>query len=162
MRHLSRFAGLGDEAHPPAEAFTNEMVMDGGDGERRRNRCEVGTYAAITEDENAASIRDGVAGGATKLVDGDFEWASIARDRASVARSGWCVIRANHRENGRQRHRAQSWIAHAAQRRHRFLREHRLRDAKLLCVLGRLLEEIALRAEIHGERHHELLANGIE
>ena len=44
----------------------------------------------------------------------------------------------------------------------RSLGQYWLRDADLLRVLGGLLQQIALRPEVHGQRHHELLANRVD
>ena len=55
MRHLSRFARFRDETYAPAQTFADEMVVDGRDRERRRNRRVVLVDAAIAEDEHAAA-----------------------------------------------------------------------------------------------------------
>src|SRR6266404_6526294 len=122
------------------------MMMDGRHGECRRDRSLARAHLAVTQHENAASSRDGFGSRVTQFVDRQFQRVDTTSDREERVQSD----------------RVQSWIGHTAQRGHCLLRENRLSDAKLLGVLGRLLEQISLRPKIHGEGHHELLANGID
>ena len=54
VRDFARFARLGDETHFAAHASANEMMMDSGHSERRRNWRVVGIDTAVTENEDAA------------------------------------------------------------------------------------------------------------
>ncbi len=52
MMHLTRFAGLDDEADRRAQAATNEMMMHGRSGEQRRDRNAIRPHHAVGEDDD--------------------------------------------------------------------------------------------------------------
>ena len=58
MRDLSRFAGLGDETHAPAQSLANEMMVHRRDRERRRDRSLVRTHLAVAQNENPTTLVD--------------------------------------------------------------------------------------------------------
>src|SRR5690349_2359955 len=118
--------------------------MNGGDGERGWNRRMGVVDGAIAEDENATTFANGIGGCLAECFDSGLE--TSVRDV----------------EQSRQRDRAQSWVGHLTQRRDIALRQYWLRDADLSCVLGADLENISLRAEVHRQRHHQLLAHRID
>ena len=122
------------------------MVVNGRHCERRRDRSVRRAHLAVAQYENSVAGRDRSGRCAAQRVDRRFERIDAIRNR----------------EERRQRNRPQSRIGDTAQRGHRLLRKHRLGDANLLRVLGGLLEQIALRPEVHRQRHHELLANRID
>ena len=54
--HLARLAGLDDEAAPRAEALADQVMVDGGDGEERRDRRMIRVHRAIGEDEHLVAV----------------------------------------------------------------------------------------------------------
>ena len=92
-------------------------------------------HPAIAEDEDSAPGRHRVRSGAAELIDRRFESA----------------IPIGAREKRRKGYRAKFRVGHAGQGGDRPLGHYRLRDANLLRVLVSLLQQIALRAEVHCE-----------
>ena len=76
VRDFACFAGFGDEADAAAEALANQMMMNCGNGERGRNRCVGGVNCAITQNENAAAVGNGLSRPPTQIVD---RWLEAAK-----------------------------------------------------------------------------------
>ena len=102
---------------------------------------------AIAENENAALF---VAHSISCTATESFEsWRECGRAGRGV-------------EDGRKCDCTERLLGNSAQGCHIGLGQHGLRDANLACVLGADLEQIALRSEIHCQRHHQLLAHRID
>ena len=62
VMHLARFAGFQHQADAGAGAVADEMMMQAGDGQQRRDGRVVVVDAAVGENENVDAVRDGLVG----------------------------------------------------------------------------------------------------
>src|SRR5688572_28860320 len=81
MRDLSSLTGFGDDARAPTQAFPNQVVMNGGDGERRWNGRLILAHPPIAEDEDAATAGDGMHSGSAKRLDRAIQCVRTVEDR---------------------------------------------------------------------------------
>ena len=59
MMHLARIAGLDDEPDRGAQADADQVMMDAGGGEQRRNRHAVRADHAVGQDDDVVAAMDG-------------------------------------------------------------------------------------------------------
>ncbi len=70
MVHLAGLAGLDDEAAARAQALADEVVVDGRDGQQRRDGGVVRIDRAVGEDEDLVAVEDVLLGLAAEPVEG--------------------------------------------------------------------------------------------
>ena len=87
MMHFARFAGFEHESNARPRAFANQMMMQAGNRQQRRNRRIVFIDAAIRQNQNVDAVFDRLAGLGAKFVHRFFEtrFAGFRRRRESGA-----------------------------------------------------------------------------
>ncbi len=147
VHDLARLARLHDQAAAGAPALAYEVAVHRRGGEQGGDRRGVGrTGAAVGEHEDLLAQRDRARGAPAECVERPLERAAAA---AGVERA---VERDGAEAVARQR----------AQLREVAARQHRLRHRQAAGVVGRLVEQVALRADGRAEAHHERLALGVD
>ena len=66
MMHLARLAGLHDEADRGAQTLADQVVVDGGGGEQRRDGDAPGAEQPVGEDDDVVAVEHGALGAAAK------------------------------------------------------------------------------------------------
>ena len=59
MMHLARLAGLDDEADRGPQALADQVMVDAGGRQQRRNRHAVGADHAVGQDDDVDAVVDG-------------------------------------------------------------------------------------------------------
>ena len=60
VMHLARFAGFDHQCHPRARLIANQIVVQSGGGQQRRDRCRAGTNAPVRKDEDVDAFVNGL------------------------------------------------------------------------------------------------------
>ena len=71
--HLSRFPALDHQSHLSARALTNQMMVNTGNGEKRRDWSSFPGHATVGENDDAVTFGDGGIRLATQLIQSLFE-----------------------------------------------------------------------------------------
>ena len=144
--HLARLAGLDHEARLQTRPLADEVVVDRRDGEQRRDRDALGAQVAIREDDDVDAGGERVVGLGAGAGEGRRHAGGPFGDRpGDVDRP--CL------EGARLDLPEVLELAAA---------EDRLVDQQLARVLGRLAEQVALRADARRHAHHHRLAGGVD
>ena len=143
VHHLARLARLDDQAALRAPALAHEVTVDGRGREQSGNRRGLGPAArAIGEHEDLLAQRDRTRGPAAERVEGALERPPAA---ARV-------------ERALERDCAEAVSGKRAQLGEIAARQHRLRHGQAPRVVGRLVQQVALRPHGRAQAHHERLA----
>ncbi len=143
---LARLAGLEHESGAQARALAHEVLVDGGDGQQRRDRRAPRPDLAVGQDQHADAVGDGVVGGV----------ADLGQRRAHAVGAVADLPR------DVQRVRAEDLVVDDAQRLELVVAQDRLVEDQLVRVLGRLGEQVALAADPGDQRHHDVLADRVD
>ncbi len=146
VHDFARLAALDDERDLGARLLLDEPVVHGSHGEQTGDRSVGGVDSAVGDDEQRVSGCDGVCGACTQLIE-------------RIAKAGFAIFRA---EECRQRGRKQIAGRDAAQLFQISIGQDGMRQLEGVAVLGGLVEDVALGADVADERHDELFANGID
>ena len=149
MMHLARFAGLDHEPGLHAQALADQMMMDGGDREQRRNGNALGRNRAVGQDQDVVVGEHRVGGFAADAVDGFFQpLGAFGRGPGAVERRG--------AEGAVQQFRNRADLFEIR------IGQHGLGDFQPLVRARVAPEQIRPRPDDRDERGHQLLADGIE
>ena len=144
--HLARLSALYDDSHFRALALANEVVMHAGGRQQAGDSRVMRTHAPVGEDEDRTAGFDSLRRAAAQSVH-----RPVHRARPFVGR-----------KEERQRRRLDAGPVDRLDLLEVSLREDRAGQPELTSVKGRLLEQIALSAEVDADRRHELLANRVQ
>ncbi len=144
--HLARLARFEHEAGPQPRPLADEVVVDGRDGEQRRDRRARRADAAVGEHDDVRAVGDRLRGLLGDPPHGPDHALGAVGDRPGD-RDG---VRAEH---GR---------VDAAQRLELVVAQDRVRDDELVGVIRPLVEQVRLRADARLDRHHHGLADGVD
>ncbi len=143
---LARLAGLEHEAGLQARALAHEVLVDGGDGEQRRDRGALRADLAVGQDQHADAVGDGVVRVVLQLGERLLHALGAVGDRPRDA----------------ERVRAEDLVVDDAQRLELVVAQDRLVEDQLVRVLGRLGQQVALAADPDAERHDDRLADRVD
>jgi hypothetical protein len=144
--HLARLAGLDDDAHAQASPLEYKMVVNGGDGEQRRDRGAARAELAVGQDDDVHPFGDRLARLAADTVD------RLAHPGRSLGDRPGDVDRA----------RRVDVMVDVAQRLELAVEQDRLVEQELVGVLGGLFEHVALVAQARRQAHHDFLADRVD
>ena len=147
VHDLPRFAGLDNDADLAALGGADQVMVNRGARQQRRDRRVFGIHAAVGEDQYAGAAVGGLLG---------FRAQAVER----LGESGGALGNA---ERGRQSPRAQ---AHSGTQMPQLLevgvRQDRQRRLDHVRMIGLFVEQVSLRADISHRGHHQLFANRID
>ena len=146
MHHLARLAALDDERHLGAGLLAHQPIVHGRHGQQAGDRRVGRIDAAIGNDQQRVA---GIHG----------QRCARAQVIERVLQPGLAVVGAEER---RQRGRQQIARRDAAQLLKVAIGQNGMRQLERVAVLRRLVQDVALRADVADERHHQLFANGID
>src|SRR6185437_2227344 len=146
MHHFARLAALDNQRDLGACLLPHQAVVHRGHGEEAWNGRGSGVDVAIGEDQQRIARSDGVRGAVAQVVERMLE-------------AGFTVSSAEMRGQGGRK---QIAGGNAAQLFEIPVGENGVRKLERMAVLGRFLEDVALRADVADERHHQLFTNGID
>ena len=144
--HLARLSAFYDDSHFHALALANEVVMHASGRQQAGDSRVMRIHAPVGEDEDRTASFDSLRRAAAQSVH-----RAIHRARPFVGR-----------KEERQRRRLDAGPVDRLDLLEVSLREDRAGQPELTSVKGRLLEQIALSAEVDADRRHELLADRVE
>ena len=143
---LARLAGLDDDPGAQARALEDEMVVHGRDRQQRGDRHAARSEVAVVEDDDVHALRDRLARQAADALDRGAHPGGPLGDRpGDVDRLGFVDI-----------------VVDVSERLQLAVEQDRLFEQQLVCVLGRLVEQVALIAQAGREAHHDLLADRVD
>lgn len=143
------FAGLAafdDEGDLGAGSLANEVMVDGGEGEEAGDGGVVLVDAAVGEDEEGVTVLDGARGAAAEEFEGALELLFTAIGGKGRMEGGGEKVAPGD----------------AAEFFEVVVGEDGLFEFEGVAVFGRLFEDVALRADVGSERHHQLFADGVD
>ena len=143
--HLARLAGFQHEADAGAFALADQMVMQPGHREQRRNGRALLVHAAVTEDEDVHARGDRAVG-----LRADF--------RHRLFQTGRAEFRV---EKRRDRHRLERALGDVLELRQLLVREDRGFQLDEVAALRRRLKQVALAADGRLGGGHDLLADAV-
>ena len=146
MHDLARLAGFNDEGHLSARFFTNQVVMHGGEREQAGDGGVVPIDAAVGENQQRVSGLDGQRGAAAQLIEPALQ----------AARAFF------HGEQHGQGIGQKIAARDAAQLFQVGVGQNGMGQLERMAVLRRLIENIALGADVTDQRHHHLFADGVD
>ena len=140
-----RLAALDDQRHLGAGLLLHQPVMDSGHGQQAGDGRISGINAAVGENQQRVARFDSVRGASAQF----FERALQARLAIRCAKQ-----RGN--RGGQQIARGD-----AAQFFQIAIGQNWMRQLERVAILGRLVQNVALRADVADQRHHHLFANRV-
>ena len=143
--HITRLAGLADEADAHALAGAAKVMVHGSDGEHRGDGEVVGIDSLVAEHKDAGSLVDGRLDGLAEFLHGGGK-PGVSGSGLPECGDGGGLVLATDPTDGRQL----------------LVEEDRRVDRDLRGVLGGLGEEVAPPAERGEERHHQALADRVD
>ncbi len=146
VHDLAGLAGLDDEGDLRAGAFADEVVVDGGEGKQRGDGRGVMVDATVRKDEKTVALLDGLGGTAAETVERFFELGFGAAGIEEGGKSGSEELTPTD----------------IAQLLKVVVGDDGLFELEGVAVLGGLFEDVALGADVAGERHDELFADGVD
>ena len=146
VHHLARLAALDDQRHLGAGLVAHQAIMHGGHGQQAGNRRIGRIDAAVGENQQRVAGVDGVRGAGAQIVQ------RVLQARLAIGGA----------EERRQRGGQQIARRDAAQLFQIAIGQDRMRQLERVAVLRRLVQNVALRADVADQRHHQLFANGID
>ena len=146
VHHLARLAALDDQRHLRAGLLAHQAIVHRGHRQQAGNRRVGRIDAAVGEDQQRVAGIDGERGAGAQVVE-------------RVLQARLAILGAEQR---RQRGRQQIARGDAAQLFQIAIGEDRMRQLERVAVLRRLVQNVALRADVADQRHHQLFADGID
>ena len=143
---LARLAGLEHEAGLQARALADEVVVHPGDRQQRRDRHALGAEVAVGEDEDVDAAGDRLGRLRAYALHGRREPLGPTADRPGDV----------------ERVRLEDRRVDLAQLLELVRAQDRRLHRQLVRVLGRLVEQVALRADAGGDAHHDRLADRVD
>ena len=146
VHHLARLAALQDERHLGTRLFAHQVIVDRRHGQQAGDRGIFFIHAAVGENQQSVAGLDG--------------------EGSAPAELGECPLQALgalfHGEKHGQRGGQEIALADAAHLFQVAVGENGMRQLHGVAVLRRLVQDVALRADVAGERHHHLFADGVD
>src|SRR5690606_36897612 len=146
VMHYAGFAAFDDDADFAALRRAHQVMPTLTRSEQRRHRHAIGAERPIGQDDEAATIGDGLRGFAAQPLE----------------RAPQTAVAVRFREGDIDDARLPALVIDMAQRRQFFIGQNRVRYAQAVRVLLGLLQQVALRTDITLERHHHFFANRID
>ncbi len=146
VMYFARFAGFDDQRHLRSRPFADQMIVHGGERQQARDRRVFVVHAAVGKNQQTVAVADGERGAPAQAVQRAFQLARSARGRKHRLQRGGQKVAPTH----------------AAQLFQVEIRQNRMRQLQRVAVLRRLFQNIALRADVAGQRHHQLLADRVD
>ena len=143
------FAGLArfhDQRHLSARALPNQVMVHRRQRQQTGDRREAGLDAAVGEDQQRVSVPNGQRGAPAQPFQVPLEF----------------LLPAIGTVDGRQRGGQEFAPGNAPQLLQIVIRQNRMRQLERVAVLRRLLEDVALGADVAGQRHDQLFANRVD
>ncbi len=141
VHDLADFTGLDDDADRRTESLVAENAVDGGHGEKRGNRHLAFRKFAVAEDQDVVPGADIFNGGLFQLGKGVFEAVFPADGKSDRGKCG---------------------ALERAQTAEVFIGQDRTLKLDELVVFLRLVEDIALVADVGGQTHDQFLADRVD
>ena len=146
VHHLARFSRFDDQTHSRARLLANQVVVHRGSGQQRRDGHVRGIDVPVTEDQHGCAGLDLLRGEAADPLESGHE----------PGRTGVTVK--DHR-NGLRRKLALRDVPELLEV---VVGEHGVWHLEPLRLRGTLFEEVSAGTQRGHQRHHRLLANGID
>src|SRR5581483_5059266 len=146
VHHLARFARFDNERHLRARLLADEVVVDRGQGQQTRDGGVVLVDAAIREDQERVAGLDRERSAPAELIERPLQSLLAVGDR----------------EERRQRIGEEIALRDTAQLLQIAIREDRVRQLQRVAVPRRLVQDVALGADITDERHHHFFADRVD
>ncbi len=143
--HAARLAGLDDQAGLEARPFADEVVVDGPDGERRRDVHALRPDRAVGEDQDVDAV-------------GERRVRLPADALECRLHPGGAVL---DRPGDVERGRLEDRRVDLPQALELGVEQDRIVDHQLPRMLGRLVEQVPLRADARLHAHHDRLADRV-
>ena len=146
VHDLARLARFDDQRDLRAGLLADQVVVHGGQRQQAGDGRVVLVHAAVGENQQGVARLDGQRRAAAELV-----------ERALQA-----LLAVLHREKHGQRGGEEIALRDAAQLFQIAIGQDGLRQLERVAVLRRLVQDVALGADVAGERHHHLFADRID
>ncbi len=150
MMHLARFAGLHDETDGGPQALADQVVVDRGRGEERRNRDAARADQPVGEDDDVVAFQHGALGALAQPVDRHLHaFAAALACKGDVERLRLEMVVGD--------------VADQADLLQVLIGEDRLAHFQALPLRGALqVEEVRPRSDEGDEAHHRLFADRVD
>ena len=146
MHHLARLAGFDDQSHLRASLVAHQMVVHGGQRQQAGDRGVIFVDAAVGENQHRVAGCDRQAGPLAKPVQRPLQ----------------SLLAIRHPEQHWQRGGQKIAPGYTPQLLQIAIGQDGVQQLHGVAVLGRLIEDVALGADVAGERHDELFADRID
>ncbi len=143
---VARLARLDHEPGLQARPLAHEVVVHRGDREQRRDRDAFGAEVPVGEDQDVHAAGERLVGLPADPLERRVEPAGALGDRPGDV----------------ERVRLEDGRVDLAQALELLVPQDRLRDHELVCVLGRLAEQVPLGADARRDAHHDRLARRVD
>ena len=146
VHHLARLAAFDDEGDLGARLFADQVIVDRGHGQQAGDGSVFFVDAAVGENQQRVAGLDGQRGAPAQLGERALQTLGAVFDGKQHGQRGGQEIA----------------LADAAHLFQIAIGEDGMRQLQGVAVLRRLVEDVALGADVAGERHDHLFADGVD
>jgi hypothetical protein len=146
VHHLARLARFDHQRHLRAALLAHQVIVHRGQSQQAGNRGVVGVQAAVRENQQRVARLDGQRRAPAELIERPLQtFRAFIGGEQQGQRGGQKIA-----------------LRHAAQLFEIAIGEDGMLQLERVAMHRRLVEQVALVADVAGERHHHLFANGVD